>query len=90
MLAKIAQNLKDNSVAIDTLYVSNISQYMVSTDDKDAYQNTIKHLFTYEMKLIHCGHDLRQTVLHGVVMVSQQLTRSILFLEKESEPHLPA
>ncbi len=84
VFAKIAQKLKDNSVAIDTLYVSNISRYMVSSEDKDAYQNTIRHLFTFETKLIHCGLDLRQTVLHGVVMVSQQLTRSMLYLEKES------
>ena len=56
----IAKKLKDNSVTIDTLYVSNISQYMVSPENKNAFESTVKHLHTRETKLIHCGDHLRQ------------------------------
>ena len=84
VFGKIAKKLKDNGISIDTLYVSNISQYMVSHEDKNAFENTVKHLYTYETKLIHCGRDLRQTVVCGAFITAQQLTRSILFLGNES------
>src|SRR5262249_11199261 len=64
---KISKLLIDNAVVIDTLYVSNIAQYMTAVEDKKKYTDTIRHLFTHETKLIHCDKDLRQTVLNGAL-----------------------
>jgi len=64
---KISRKLKKNNLSIDTLYVSNIPEYMCSPEDKRHYINTIKHLFTYETKLIHCSDGLCQVVSHGCI-----------------------
>ncbi|MGC2596444.1 MAG: hypothetical protein WA347_09215 [Rhabdochlamydiaceae bacterium] len=60
----IAKILKENAVAIDTLYVSNISRYMRTQEDMCSFTKTIDCLMTHQTKLILCPTDnLEQFVL---------------------------
>jgi len=79
---KISKLLIGNGFSIDTLYVSNISSYMYSNEDKMNYKNTISHLFTFDTKLIHCVDALKQTVLLGSEFVSGELELKNLFALK--------
>ena len=51
---KAALWLKNQSVSIDTLYLSNICKYMETESDKTAFQNTIKALAQPKTLVVNC------------------------------------
>jgi hypothetical protein len=75
----VAKVLKTYNISIDTLYISNICNYMKSEADKNGFITTVRHLFTHETKLIHATHKLVQTTLHGSAFTSQKIDHKELF-----------
>jgi hypothetical protein len=62
---KISKLLKDNEIPIDTVYISNINEYMHEEEDKNKFIATVNHLFTFNTTLIYCKKDLIQTTIKG-------------------------
>ena len=55
--------LKQNAVSIDTLYVSNIAEWMSTSEDKENFVKSVNHLISPQTKLIQAGNGLQQSVL---------------------------
>lgn len=51
---KMTRLFQDNGIAIDSLYLSNISFYMFSGEDRTAYLNTVHSLIEDDTLIIHC------------------------------------
>lgn len=60
---ELANILKQNAVSIDTLYVSNIAEWMSTDEDKEKFVKSVNHLIGPQTKLIQAGNGLQQSVL---------------------------
>jgi hypothetical protein len=75
MFEKAALVLKNESVSIDTLYLSNICHYMTTGPDKMAFQNTVKALALPETLVINCPstHNFEKDPVQHVCRGSEYL-----------------
>lgn len=76
---KMRKLLQENGVQIDTLYLSNISAYMYSTEARDAFLETISALSENETNII----DARGDYYLQNQDLAQRLTTSRLLLDSD-------
>jgi hypothetical protein len=84
LFRKIAKILQDNSISIDTVYLSNIGEYMLTEKDKDKFINTVRSLCTYETKFIYSklvdsNQKLIQLMLNGSDFLQEKIGIKELF-----------
>lgn len=72
---KAALLLKKESVSIDSLYLSNICNYMTTGPDKTAFQNTVKAIALPETLVINCPwiHNFEKDPAQHVCLGSEYL-----------------
>jgi hypothetical protein len=82
---KIAGILSRHQIPIDTLYLSNIGEYMITNEDKIKFVNTVRYLLTYETKLVQSkmqsNATLAQTTLNGADFAYEKIGPEKLFDE---------
>lgn len=80
---KIRKLLQENSVEIDTLYLSNISAYMNSPEAKACFTETVQALSERETKII----DARGDYYRNCRDLAQRLTSPKLLLDPDKAKH---
>lgn len=95
--ANIRTVLDQNHIAIDTLYVSNISNFMNTLNKKSAFVRSIKHMLDNNTIFINCPrlgqrNSLRQIPLLGREVLSEGFQPERLFDQdaRAGAPAVPA
>ncbi|MBA3722550.1 MAG: hypothetical protein H0W88_09140 [Parachlamydiaceae bacterium] len=65
---KIRNFLDENDIVIDTLYLSNISSFMQTTNDKNEYEKSVKQLLHKDTIFINCPKLKRFNPLHITIL----------------------
>lgn len=88
--SRMRKFLDDKKIAIDTLYMSNISNFMRSVEDRNSFVRSIRNLLAPESIFISCPKItqpegkpilLRQRVIMGAALLADPYDTSKLFEE---------
>lgn len=71
VFAQLRKFLDSNNMVIDTLYLSNICNFMRTDSDKNAFTKSVKHMLAPDTVLINCP-KLRQLDTNHTTILSQK------------------